>query len=734
MAKLRPRARIVRTIGDQLISGPEAALIELVKNAFDADSKTVRITIAPRSPVAPFGLITVQDHGHGMTYNDVLNRWFEPATDEKVQRKISPGGRLMLGAKGIGRFAASRLGSKTKLSTISKTKAGKFDCVTVSIDWENFSSDQYLDELDIPVKRKPLESSPRLKTGVTLEIEDLRDQWTRKKVEGLIRELRRVATPPEEGDQFEIHLDLSAFTNETAKFDGPALMAEMNADLIGAGLALKPSSPTLIVPFRIQEYADYQLRGEFLSDGSFEGNFSIVKGDNSPQLLKVPPPQLLPDEDPCGPLKLVLNVYDRETDSIALLFTRMGLDFDKIGVRAARKILTDNAGISIFRNRFRIRPYGEPENDWLELESQRVQNPSKKLGITQVSGRIIIEDEATSKLIERSSREGLEHNGSFDRLKTLLQGVLVHVEDRRLAFREHAGLSRRAAGDVTEAKELANLRNIQKAVTSLPKELQPSLIKALESDRKALTESLEELDAYQKLLQSRAALGLVVAQVIHEGRRLLNPLAVAARLLNEQHESLLKDTNLGKLARTHLPHHVEIISESAKGLGKLFKRLDPISGRRRGRPTSFNVKNIVETALALLSESIAQASVHIVRNVPETHTAYGFQEDLQAALLNILDNAIHWTSTVVDGDRTITLSGKLLGSKIRLSIANTGPPIDAAYLPRLFSAGFSLKSDGTGLGLAIAREAARSSKGDVYYDPDLADTTFVIELPKGIEN
>lgn len=135
---------------------------------------------------------------------------------------------------------------------------------------------------------------------------------------------------------------------------------------------------------------------------------------------------------PCGSIDLGINVYDRESESVAALFERMGLDFEKIGIRAARNILTDNAGISIFRNRFRIRPYGEPENDWLELERQRVQNPSKKLGLTQVSGRVTIEDEATSNLIERSSREGLEHNGAFERLKRLLHGVLVHVEERRL--------------------------------------------------------------------------------------------------------------------------------------------------------------------------------------------------------------------------------------------------------------------------------------------------------------
>ena len=220
MAKLRPRARIVRTIGDQLISGPEAALIELVKNAFDADSPAIGITIVPRSPSAPLGQVLVQDLGHGMTYDDVVNRWFEPATDEKVRRQTSPGGRRLLGAKGIGRFAASRLGSKTTLLTTSKTKAGHFDRVSVFIDWNAFSSDQYLDELDIPIKRIPLPAKHRPKTGVELSIEDLRDQWTRKKLEGLIRELRRVATPTEELDHFDIHLNLNAFTTELSGVDG----------------------------------------------------------------------------------------------------------------------------------------------------------------------------------------------------------------------------------------------------------------------------------------------------------------------------------------------------------------------------------------------------------------------------------------------------------------------------------------------------------------------------------
>ena len=122
---------------------------------------------------------------------------------------------------------------------------------------------------------------------------------------------------------------------------------------------------------------------------------------------------MAPDEISCGHLKIEINVYDREAESVGRLFERMGLDFKTIGIRAARQILTDAAGIAIFRNGFRIRPYGEPDHDWLELERQRVQNPSRKLGLSQVSGRVDIESERTSHLIERSSREGLEHNGAF---------------------------------------------------------------------------------------------------------------------------------------------------------------------------------------------------------------------------------------------------------------------------------------------------------------------------------
>jgi hypothetical protein len=119
-----PRARIIRTIGDRLISGPEAAVIELIKNSHDVDASFARVTLVP--PLRQNeGLIQIEDDGHGMTLNDIEQKWMEPATSDKRNRKFSPAGRRLLGSKGIGRFATARLGRFLEL--ISSAKSERFE-------------------------------------------------------------------------------------------------------------------------------------------------------------------------------------------------------------------------------------------------------------------------------------------------------------------------------------------------------------------------------------------------------------------------------------------------------------------------------------------------------------------------------------------------------------------------------------------------------------------------------
>lgn len=728
MAKLRPRARIIRTIGDQLISGPEAALIELVKNSYDADSPFVLIRIQPQDPsTGQGGEITVEDQGHGMSPDDVINKWFEPATDEKLRRSISPGGRSMLGAKGIGRFAASRLGRISTLVSVHKVSETDKTMTTVTVDWDMFSSHQYLDDIDIPVSSAVLPSTSLLQSGVKLTISSLRDPWTKKRVETLVRELRRLASPVDTRESdFKIRLDVSAFTVERHGFDGQTLLQTLN---LGADVEDSDEiDPLLIQPFTLDQHADYVLQGDFNEQGGFEGEFINYRGDQTKQRISIPESVLSQDEDHCGPFRIRVNIYDREQEAIEALFGRMNIDFHKIGIRAARKIINDNSGISIFRKGFRIRPYGDPENDWLELESKRVQDPSKKLGLSQVSGAIKIGDEDASGLIERSSREGLEHSGSFVRLKSLLNAVLSHAEERRFLFREKAGLSRRPKANIEKVRETANLQNILGAVKALPKKFRNGVIEAIQKDAAELKIGLNEIDEYQQLLQSRSALGLVVAEVLHDGRRLLNPVVNSAKSLFDGRDWLKEESKRGEVYRRQYPEHAQTIFTGVRNLGVLFKKLDPISGRKRGAPKTFSVGSVINRSLGLFSDALQRNSIFSNVECPNGLDAYGYDDDLQAALMNIIDNAVFWLSTSKES-RELRIACQQNHEWVSIRVSNTGPLIDEAYIPRLFDAGFTLRAEGTGIGMVIAREAMRRSKGELYFDEDAPDTTFVIRIP-----
>lgn len=739
MAILKPRARIIRTIGDQLISGPEAALIELVKNSYDADATWIKIKIAPPCPDYLLGLIEVSDNGHGMSRSDIENKWFEPATDDKKKNRLSRSGkRTMLGAKGIGRFASSRLGTLTTLTTTSRVDGShnKYEKTTLKIDWVDFESNKYLHELDIPLDSHTFIKNDvtEIQLGVTLEITNTRVSWSKTNAEKLIKELRRLISPRDVQGEFKIFLDLSSFkkTNVGNSFDGSDLLREtMSEDINLEIFGIDDTQFNLILPYRIQDKADYLLVGEFTDLGEFSGSFFIERGDNFEQKIFIPASPIDSLEESCGSFKIKIQIYDRESEAVDALFTRMGLDLKKVGLRRARQILNENSGIGVYRDGFRVRPYGEADNDWLMLESRRVQDPSKRIGHTQASGQIFIGSEESTNLIERSSREGFEHNGAFERLKHLITTVLIRAEEKRFDYRQNAGLSRKPVGDVEHIKKVANLSTLTDAAEKLPTEHKKAFLEKIQKESAALTKSLDELDAYQKLLESRSALGLVVARVIHDGRRYLEPMAYATKLLIEGKDFLFEQTKKAEVIRKYYPVHAETINTGVKGLNALFKALDPVSGRMRGRPAHFKFREIIDIAVNFMGDSLIDGGIDVSIEINSDALAYGYKGDLQNALLNILDNAIHWLNTVTQKTKSISIFSKVVDQRLLIYISNNGPIIDDSYIPKLFDAGFTLKSEGHGLGLVIAREACRASKGELYFDDTAADTTFIIEFPIG---
>lgn len=217
--RFRPKARIIRTIGDQLISGPEAAVIELVKNAYDADAHRVVVKFYPPL-VRGAGRITVSDDGHGMTLADIQEKWMEPATSSKLTTRRSPElKRVMMGSKGIGRFAAAKLGGRLGLNSITERQGERQEVLIPEIDWSIFNGDTYLADIAIDYFTQCADQP----TGTELEITELSEDWSEAKMVRLLLELRKLVSPLQDksvDDSFEIFLDLSECTQVTVGFDG----------------------------------------------------------------------------------------------------------------------------------------------------------------------------------------------------------------------------------------------------------------------------------------------------------------------------------------------------------------------------------------------------------------------------------------------------------------------------------------------------------------------------------
>ena len=159
---IRPAARHMFTIGRDLIQDPTAALIELIKNSYDADSPDVVITFSANDFEDAYEII-IEDHGHGMSRETVLGTWMVPSTDNKLrQEKSKSKKRHLQGHKGIGRYAASILGDTLELETIDETG----ERTVAFIDWSQFEKIEFLDQVPISIKTDQTEKASGTKLTI----------------------------------------------------------------------------------------------------------------------------------------------------------------------------------------------------------------------------------------------------------------------------------------------------------------------------------------------------------------------------------------------------------------------------------------------------------------------------------------------------------------------------------------------------------------------------------------
>ena len=692
--KIRPAGRHLLTIGRDLIQDNYAAIVELVKNAYDADSESVEIHFKATEKPSENVIgnpekrieITVRDYGHGMSQDTVINKWMVPSTPDKLERRTSPEGRTMQGRKGIGRYAASMLGSTLLLETVSKEDSEK---TTVLVNWHDFETSKYLDDVEILVESH----STKEPHGTTLTIEGGQDyykEWDKNQFIKLNFELKKLISPvqnlmDETAQGFQIHLEISGFPDFEDKKE-------------------------TIIPYPIFDLFDYKISGKIESNGKGTLTYALQKARNTVDEVIL---FNLGEPTGCGDLIFDIRVYDREKESIEQLIHR-GLKDDNgnyVGKLQARKILNESNGIGVYRNGFRIRPLGDPEFDWLKLNEQRVQNPSLKIGSNQVIGYVLIESEEKSDLIEKSARDGLRNNNAYQQLQKITNEVIKELEIRRFSFRRKAGLSKPALKVEKELNRILSFDNLKQTVHQklvaggMDEKSAEEVIELISKEEEEKSQTVEEIRQAIATYQGQATLGKIMNVVLHEGRRPLNYF---------RNEVPRIDRFIRKYKETNDFEHIETIESiahntvsNAKTFSDLFLRLDPLAMGRRPAKRQLSIENEISNCFAIFRQQMEDKSIKF--DISGSAIIEAWQQDIAAIFTNLIENSIFWLSEKNTDIRHIMVN--IFSEENSLSyidFRDTGPGIEPNLIENnlIFEPQFSTKPGGTGIGLAIAGEAA----------------------------
>ena len=698
---LRPRARILRTFGDELISSGSVAVLELVKNAYDADATAVLVRFRPPLDVGSGG-IDIIDNGHGMTTETVRRAFMEPATLHRKQETRSEKlGRRVLGEKGIGRFAVSRLADSLQLIT---RREGMPDETVAVFDWSQFDDpDLYLDQVEVlweevraidltatgPLSAVPIAQEAGVDHGTWLRMEYLRVDWREDEMTGLRTSLSRLVSPFADADP----LAGGAASDFAIVLEMPTPFEYL-------------SGP--VAPPEVLRNPHYLLKGTIDADGNYA--FTVRIGTHGTGVTKTG--TLKPDDratPSCGPLHLELRVWDREADALR--------DLAAAGqtVKAFRSELDELSGVSIYRDGFRVLPYGERDDDWLRLDLRRVNNPTMRLSNNQVAGYVSITRDVNPGLIDQTNREGLMQNRAYRDLREMVIGAIGLLEQDRYVARRPGGRptgegeqdgGRRSHRDPFEAFDISGVR----AAVTERYGTNSDLLVLVDATQEHLTEAAGEVRDILSSFNRLAGLGRLVDAILHDGRGPLGSIDSAAALglrALERRRHPIDDALAAKLEE-----RLQRVREQVAVLDALFKRIEPFAGRRRGRPRRVPVEDLVRDTVELLHSRLEGVDLLL----PAGSTIVTVEEtDLRIVLYNLLDNAAYWVRDAREGARAIEIRvGRLEDGAVEILVSDSGSGVPEDDRDRIFDPYFTRKSEGWGVGLAHAGDILRE-----YYDGEL---------------
>lgn len=679
----KPKAHILRLLGDELIKSPIMAIYELIKNSYDADSEyvSVRFDSIDNSEIAS---VYIQDNGTGLTEDVIENVWLEPGTDhrkpidEDGKRRIirSPlYDRVPMGEKGVGRFAVHKMGNHISMITrpaiVEKNSEGikvkkPLDYeITLTIDWQSFSQAKYLK--DIPIKWDVETDKTKFyfanDSGTLIKVSSLKDPWTRRMARGLKRNVVSMLSPKNNEVNFRIDLD---FGNQWLD------------DFPDASDILK------IAPYKYTAMLDTDYNLSFDYECKFELNESFgsrkisestnIKGS----LIKSYKTELEQEEELTEEeLEEHLSIFDNPLPFGNLMFDTYTYDLDSETLRnytydskTLKSILKFHAGVKVFKDDMRVFDYGDPGNDWLGLENRRVNNKSwmsNKLNI----GFVYLDSESSSCLIEKTNREGFVENKEYDLFHKCLIGVLNEYRIERWKDREKW---------LEFIKPAPKPKSYTDQSTSFI-ELIDSTDFSDDEKKKKLKEEAENLhNDYEKKKDSLlipAGVGMTASVALHEIEKLVPRMK---EVVNSN------------------PFEVIIANDRVDELNDYVQGI--LSVLRKGGKDPVDVNSSIEKAISNYSFKLKTRKISIEKSFNDWNTMVCDKRYFITMVMNVIDNSIHWLDTIYKEDKGIYFKTYLEDDNKVVLIVDNGPGFKDSIedIVRPF---FSRRDDGIGIGLYL---------------------------------
>jgi signal transduction histidine kinase len=804
-------ARTAKLIGLENFSTEEGAIIELVKNTYDADANNcilifdlkIRKEIISNNDGSESvkdrydkenSCIYIIDNGVGMNDKIIQNQWMTIGTDNKLYEHTTELGRVKTGAKGIGRFALNRLGMLTEMTSLptlleiidednilieggEEVVNTKFSTNSKNIgfewtvDWKDFDKkgatvsdveavlsekenlilkEVLFSRFSIYPKVKELLESIDFKSGTVIEITELNDDWNEEKLRKLFGNLEMLL-PPEGQNDFVIDFFL---LNHLEDFGTVKRAYYDDYDYKVKAKFNENNDKVLNVEISRNELDNDALENRYSEVFEFEmmknSPFKLEDFKKDKIIVDIPIEKLLSDKVDKGLLHKVgqfgftfyylkNTISDNKEEGDIKKFP-----YKKFDSANRKSWLKKFGGVKIFRDDFRIRPYGENGDDWLRLGERQAQSPGgagQRLGgfrirPNQIAGTIKISRLYNESFQDKSGREGIIENDVFDLFKNFLLEIIgLFEKDRNIIMynlsqlhsqrNEEAGKLRLAEEEAERVQRQKVERESQKENTDKKNTDQSNDEKKDFSDAEEkmadgfliLKKENEKKDEELRLLRSLASVGLIISSFAHEVRSLRARLIPRTKFLVDELRNHLDEDKLNQtIDKDDNPFYmIELMKEEDIKLKHwLDYSLSTLKVDKRER-VNIDFSNYFESFKANWIKALEQRNIILELKKLDNnneHIIRAFEVNMDSIFNNLLSNSINAHYGYNMERKKIEIAWQKNGNDIEIFFSDNGKGLDQKYKDNpevIFNLNESSKTDnkgnkvGTGLGLYIVK-------------------------------